>query len=618
MERSDGSEAVLALPGGAMGPRMIIGACALLVLAGLGFAAASLVPYEAALGWLSSYSSSGSAASAFSPAMHRRLTGVLQWAAAVLAGAAAGGYWLRTQLAALAARLGADVACAWRGACAGLRQWVRTNPGEVAACALVCLAGLGLRLAYVDVPVKGDETVVWLSMANRPVPIILADYSNVGNHIFHTLLMHASWLALGEGSLAMRLPALVAGALLVPATYFAARIAYGGPTALIAAVLVAGTSILVEYSVNSRGYMLQSLLIVGVFAAAQLLLLREASSRWAALVLLLALAMWTLPTSGIACAGIAAWVGANVILRDGRAAWRRLLRFAGAAAAAAVLTLLLYGPALLAVGFDPLLTMLRSGSSDVSQGLAGALADLWQVWTRSLPVPVGWLALGLMAWGVVRERRHGTVDVPLGFAFAGWLVAFYLILWTIGYGRLWLPFVPFVCIMVAIGAVDLAGEAQCRFRPVSRDLARRLALSLPLLLLMVLAGLELRGRYAALPDGDSFLSGSELAALLPALARPGESVLAMQPMGSVVAYEMRRQGLGFHYRNLPRPPAGSGRTVLAIGPAGVQLPPSFLVVLRSDGQGLDYVLGYFGLPGGSAAPQLLRSFPGGILLRVVP
>ena len=67
---------------------------------------------------------------------------------------------------------------------------------------------------------------------------------------------------------AIRLPALVAGIALVPATFAFARVLYGRAAGLLAAAFVAASSTLVEYSTNARGYTLVALATVLVFIAA--------------------------------------------------------------------------------------------------------------------------------------------------------------------------------------------------------------------------------------------------------------------------------------------------------------------------------------------------------------
>src|SRR5207302_999614 len=72
----------------------------------------------------------------------------------------------------------------------------------------------------------------------------------------NTLFTHFSFVLFGDQVWAIRLPAFVAGVLVVPFAYFATRTLYDKQVALVTAALVAGSSSLVEYSTNGRGYTL--------------------------------------------------------------------------------------------------------------------------------------------------------------------------------------------------------------------------------------------------------------------------------------------------------------------------------------------------------------------------
>ena len=52
----------------------------------------------------------------------------------------------------------------------------------------------------------------------------------------------------------MRLPALIAGILLIPATYLLFRVISNNLAALLSSALVAVSSPLIEFSTNARGY----------------------------------------------------------------------------------------------------------------------------------------------------------------------------------------------------------------------------------------------------------------------------------------------------------------------------------------------------------------------------
>ena len=74
--------------------------------------------------------------------------------------------------------------------------------------------------------------------------------------------MHLAYLGLGNQPWVLRLPALLGGVLLVPATYALARLLFSPRAAVLSASFVAVSSYLVEYSTNARGYTLQALAFV--------------------------------------------------------------------------------------------------------------------------------------------------------------------------------------------------------------------------------------------------------------------------------------------------------------------------------------------------------------------
>src|SRR5919204_3963186 len=109
---------------------------------------------------------------------------------------------------------------------------------------------------------RGDEAFTYTEYASLPWFVALGDYTYPNNHLLHTLLVHGAARLLGPEPWALRLPAFVAGVLLVPATYLAARALYGPTTALIAAGLVSASGWLTLYATNARGYSLVLLCFV--------------------------------------------------------------------------------------------------------------------------------------------------------------------------------------------------------------------------------------------------------------------------------------------------------------------------------------------------------------------
>jgi hypothetical protein len=114
------------------------------------------------------------------------------------------------------------------------------------AVALLALVGLVLRLAFLQQPMRYDEALSFNEFASRPLYYALSFYPEPNNHLLNTLLVHLLYAVLGSDPWVLRVPALVAGVLLVPATYTLGRMLATREAALLAAGLVAASSYLVE------------------------------------------------------------------------------------------------------------------------------------------------------------------------------------------------------------------------------------------------------------------------------------------------------------------------------------------------------------------------------------
>lgn len=74
---------------------------------------------------------------------------------------------------------------------------------------------------------RSDEAFTFTTYVAKPLLIGLSDYLTCcGNHILHSLLVRFSYSLFGNQPWVIRLPALLAGVLLVPASYIVTRIYY--------------------------------------------------------------------------------------------------------------------------------------------------------------------------------------------------------------------------------------------------------------------------------------------------------------------------------------------------------------------------------------------------------
>jgi uncharacterized membrane protein len=158
--------------------------------------------------------------------------------------------------------------------------------------AVLVLAAVAIRLA---IP-RGlwlDEAIS-VHQAHLGLSELIQDLAHGDRHppLHHVLL----WIivrTIGDGDLAMRLPSIAAGALLVPAVYALAAELFDRRTGLVAALLTVLAPILVWYSQEARGYALETLFATLAVLGCARILQRGRPADFALHAVAAALAVWT-------------------------------------------------------------------------------------------------------------------------------------------------------------------------------------------------------------------------------------------------------------------------------------------------------------------------------------
>jgi len=143
---------------------------------------------------------------------------------------------------------------------------------------------------------------------------------------------------------ALRMPAFFAGLLLVPTTYVAARSLYRTESAILAAALTASSSVLIEYSTNSRGYSLVCLFFTVLIPIAAYLIRNPGWTGWFLFSIFAALGFYTIPIMLYPVGGVAAWVLLSAAAGDAKPPRRIVSGLFVAGFLTAVLTTVLYSP----------------------------------------------------------------------------------------------------------------------------------------------------------------------------------------------------------------------------------------------------------------------------------
>ena len=115
------------------------------------------------------------------------------------------------------------------------------------ACALLCFHRLDDGLWF-------DEIVTYIRYVHLPFGQILSNYDEENQHILFSLLAHAACVLFGDGTWALRLPAVLFGVASVWALFLVGRLVGSRREALLASTLMAFSYQLVWFSQNARGY----------------------------------------------------------------------------------------------------------------------------------------------------------------------------------------------------------------------------------------------------------------------------------------------------------------------------------------------------------------------------
>jgi uncharacterized membrane protein len=441
---------------------------------------------------------------------------------------------------------GQDAAASLTTGRQALRHSWQTERLDWGLLALLLFVGAGLRGLFLFQPMRTDEALTYLQFASKPLLQALADYAAPNNHLWHTFWVHLSTRLFGEAEWAIRLPALLAGLLLIPLTYGAIRALYGRQAALFAAALVTIASYLIEYSTNARGYTIQACVFMLCVGLVRWLYLRPRPFVWTMFVLCAALGFYTIPTFLYGYAALMLWLLWLIWDTPSTRAlglWYWLVAGIGTVG----LTGLLYLPVLLLSGLAAITDNEYVVSREVFlQELLVSLGATAQRWHTSLPLPlIGLVLIGLM----VAVRYHGTLGTvkrnvvyPLLLAI-GAILAFQQVS---PFVRVWLYFLPLYLGIASAGIIYLAQRWQVK------------SATLILMALVLWGGVNIvqtRSPYTSIETG-TFRDAPAVTQFLQTRLQAGDKVLYEHPSGESLTYYFRRAQLDFAYLErdfTPRP-----------------------------------------------------------------
>jgi hypothetical protein len=511
-------------------------AATVLVLAAVALVVLSFASYAVVKDQLDQYASDHDAE--FSRERFQTIVWQLRVLAAVLAGLGASVYRLRRRLAQLAETFLASVTAEAFALATALRRTIAAESRlHLAALGSIVLAAVLVRLEFLFQPMRYDESGTFVHYASQPLYIGLTTYTAPNNHLLNTLSIHVSTGLFGDHPWAIRLPALLAGVLLVPATYLAARLLYGRNSAILGAALVATSSALIEYSTNARGYTMVALIFILLVALGVHLRRSASPAAWSAFAALGAIGLFAVPTFLYAFGGVVVWLAASIALERIEVLRSRLLP---ALLAAAALTALLYAPVLGTSGIRAVVgnSFVESRSwSYFAEHLPASLASTFEGWHRDLPLLLA-AALGIaFSLGLVLHPRLSRVKVPPWLGPLIFIPPVLTLQHVVPFERVWLFLLPLYLMTAAAGLVFLVRRLQS-----SRAYSAALAL-VAVALCMSLAGKAVASQavYRS-EDTSTFRDAPDVASFLAAELEPGDRVLAAPPADLILEYYLNEKG----------------------------------------------------------------------------
>ena len=459
-----------------------------------------------------------------------------------------------------------------------LRALVPSKQGIIplAVLLVITIFGIFFRYAYLWKPMGHDESYTFMAFASRGLRVVITDYHLPNTHVFHTILVNLFYQVLGDSPAVIRLPAFIAGILLIPATYMIAKIFYDWKIGLLAASVIAVLPVLVDYSTTARGYTIIALFALMIVAISAYVKDNQNFVAWFILIVISGLGLYTNPTMIYPIGMAFTWLILSSWIKDINPGYgkRFFLYLLLTGVGIALFTGFLYLPIIFTSGLQSVVgneVVEALNWSDFTQSLVPRIRNTWQEWNRSLPPIFSWIALlGLIASFFVpklpRNRR-----VPLILAGFLWIAAALLVQRVAPWPRIWLFLLPFFIIWITAGIIGLFNLLIAKL-PKS-ELLKHLIWSI-LIVIRLLAGMV---RTYPQYSEKIFSKGEieQVADFLQDYLQDGDVVVVTSPDTVVLKYYLMRINIDKEFTELTK---------------GKEVTRSIVVVNQAIGHTLEYVL----------------------------
>ncbi|HEY5158755.1 MAG TPA: glycosyltransferase family 39 protein [Anaerolineales bacterium] len=350
----------------------------------------------------------------------------------------------------------------------GLRS-TRVRAIPMLALLVIMALAVVFRLAHISDGMLHDESYTYTVFSSTSIFNIITNYSLPNNHILNSLLIFFSTRIFGIQPWVIRLPALLAGLLVVPTTYGLAKAIYDRATALAASLLIAVLPGAILYSTFGRGYSLVSLFTILSLWLAIYVRGNKNWFAWSLLVLFSALGFYTVPVMLFPFGVVFAWLFFENLVAGpvGYASKIDFLKYwlvAGISTAA--LVLILYTPVFIYTG--PAKVFANSSIQPKDwQGYFSSIPHYiigtWQAWTAGWsPIWAVVLCLGFIL-GLIFHRRLSQLHFPIQVAAFVWIAVLVLYQRPASEPKIWVFLQAPFLIWCAAGITGLLQDIRFKF-----------------------------------------------------------------------------------------------------------------------------------------------------------
>ena len=311
------------------------------------------------------------------------------------------------------------------------------------------------RCFYLFREIYYDEAFTFLSYAVKPLVIAISNYSEPNNHLLHTALLRLTYLTIGYHEWALRIPAFIAGLLILPALYLFAFLLKNRRVAFYSTALACPSVTLIEYSTLARGYSLLVLLFL-VLCSVCIGLTKRPHNLGLQLIFIAtsAAGFFTIPIFLYGWISLVFWMGLEH-RRNNTMGWRDLIAQSfKLSISTTIVSLACYLPALVCVGLKALVANTHvetKGFEYLFEQGPASLVWTWESWNMGLPLFAQYFFCLMAVLGLTFEFFSRPKKTPLLAVLATCSLSIMIAQQVVPFRRVWLFLLPVYFVYVASG-----------------------------------------------------------------------------------------------------------------------------------------------------------------------